>query len=103
MNGLDKLYRIEAAMSEQIRLANGQGKDTTWATERLTWLRKSLAMDLEWLDNVAALYEDVAVQEPAAESELPIKAGPYDETGEVDWEAAYRTGKAVRPEAIPID
>ena len=63
MNALEKLQAIEASMTEQIRLANGQGKDTTWATERLTWLRKSIATDLEWLGNIAALYEDVAISE----------------------------------------
>mgnify|MGYP003396071937 CR=1 FL=1 len=66
MNALERLQAIEASMTEQIRLANGQGKDTARATERLTWLRKSIATDLEWLGNVAALYEDVAISEPTA-------------------------------------
>ena len=63
MNALDELKAMERSMSEQIRLANGQGKDTTKATSRRGWLRRQITLEERYCLTIAELYRDVAVVE----------------------------------------
>ncbi len=48
------------------------------------------------------IIQNAVTDEGADDSEMPLKSSPIDEVGDIDWESAYRTSRAVRPDEIPF-